>query len=437
MKKILFFFCLASILPLSVGLGSAVAEEEAGNPGVHLYLVKNYELIRTLTEGFLEEYRAYGEEDAHESITLALLQEFMIDVVRDIDQTTFAGDLTAEDRKIKAYCHFMLGIVLDRIKNYYRAHFEYTFANKLYPFARIETIDIGGESINFYTEIRRFGDRTRSSENLGTIKFKVRDFHFFSPLKQGVIILDKTTRLPVDPRIIEVVDDRIAMGDTEFETLIPFGIYTIDHKNKDVYIKDFYLIQGMDTVEVVLAPNFWFSLKFDPVISGVKLYSEGVRYWDISYLRYGKYNIIVDSGTTGVLYVALHPPEPQMYGFTTGNRFCRNIVVGSGADWLLYRLNDSRGDLPLHRMVEQSDHNLLFNTGGELVVEEWSGPDYREAIPFEDWRAKTGFDAHSVIADPLFVNAEQEDFRLRPESPALKLGFQPIDVSKIGIRSRE
>ncbi|MFC1889775.1 hypothetical protein ACFL4G_08475 [Thermodesulfobacteriota bacterium] len=296
MKKILLFLCLTSILPFAAGLGSAVAEEEVeGNPAVHLYLVKNYELIRTLTEGFLKEYRAYGEEDAYESITLALLKEFMIDVVRDIDLTTYAGDLTAEDRKIKAYCHFMLGIVLDRIKNYYRAHFEYHYANEFYPFARIETIDIGGESINFYTEIRRFKARTRNSENLGTIKFRIRDFQFFSPLKPGVILLDKTTRLPVDPRIIEVVDNRIAMGDTEFETLIPFGIYTIDHKDKDVYIKDFYLIQGMDTAEVILAPNFWFSLKLDPVIPNMKLYSEGIRYWDISYLRYGKYNIMINS----------------------------------------------------------------------------------------------------------------------------------------------
>ena len=33
-----------------------------------------------------------------------------------------------------------------------------------------------------------------------------------------------------------------------------------------------------------------------------------------------------------------------------------------------------------------------------------------------------------------FVDPANGDFRLRPDSPALKLGFVPIDLSKIGLR---
>ena len=44
-------------------------------------------------------------------------------------------------------------------------------------------------------------------------------------------------------------------------------------------------------------------------------------------------------------------------------------------------------------------------------------------------------DAHSLAVDPLFVDPENGDFRLRPNSPALKMGFVPFDLSKVGLRS--
>jgi hypothetical protein len=45
-----------------------------------------------------------------------------------------------------------------------------------------------------------------------------------------------------------------------------------------------------------------------------------------------------------------------------------------------------------------------------------------------------GFDAHSVIADPLFEDLRAEDYRLKPESPAFRLGFQRIPIERIGLR---
>jgi hypothetical protein len=60
--------------------------------------------------------------------------------------------------------------------------------------------------------------------------------------------------------------------------------------------------------------------------------------------------------------------------------------------------------------------------------------DLREAVVLSEWEAwqALGFDQHSEIADPRFVDLEHEDYRLQPDSPALKLGFQPIPVEQIG-----
>ena len=43
-------------------------------------------------------------------------------------------------------------------------------------------------------------------------------------------------------------------------------------------------------------------------------------------------------------------------------------------------------------------------------------------------------DEHSVIADPLFVDPAAGNLSLKPDSPALQLGFKPIDISTVGPR---
>lgn len=46
-----------------------------------------------------------------------------------------------------------------------------------------------------------------------------------------------------------------------------------------------------------------------------------------------------------------------------------------------------------------------------------------------------GVDAHSQAVDPLFIDPKNGDFRFKANSPALKMGIVPIDVSEIGLRN--
>ncbi len=77
--------------------------------------------------------------------------------------------------------------------------------------------------------------------------------------------------------------------------------------------------------------------------------------------------------------------------------------------------------------TELFDYNLYYNPNKKLEDVKF-GP-----WTFEQWQAREQ-DVHSEYADPRFVNPEQYDFRLKPESPAFVLGFRPIDMSTVGPR---
>ncbi len=58
---------------------------------------------------------------------------------------------------------------------------------------------------------------------------------------------------------------------------------------------------------------------------------------------------------------------------------------------------------------------------------------WSKSLKWDAWQA-TGADADSVVADPLFRDPAKGDYRLKPESPALKLGFKDLPFEKMGLK---
>jgi len=166
---------------------------------------------------------------------------------------------------------------------------------------------------------------------------------------------------------------------------------------------------------------------------------------DISSYSYGGWGIYPDEGSSEILI-----ENNIVYNTKTGGfhqhygreNIVRNNIFAFSKEGQIIRTREE------DHISFTFERNIVYFNNGRLLGSNWSNGNYRmdynvywdtsnpeitfAGMSFEEWRAK-GRDVHSIIADPLFVNAEQFDFRLKPESPAIKLGFKPINMSKNGL----
>jgi parallel beta-helix repeat protein len=169
---------------------------------------------------------------------------------------------------------------------------------------------------------------------------------------------------------------------------------------------------------------------------------------DISSFTYGGWGIYTDEGSSNILikdnivYGCKSAGFHQHYG---RDNIVRNNIFAFNREYQLMR---TRAELHNSFTVEDS---IIYFDQGSLLGTNWTegkfttrdnvyydtrGPDIRFAgKSFSEWKS-SGQDRGSIIADPLFFNAGNFDFRLRPESPALRRGFRQIDISGVGPRVR-
>jgi parallel beta-helix repeat protein len=158
--------------------------------------------------------------------------------------------------------------------------------------------------------------------------------------------------------------------------------------------------------------------------------------------------IYLDEGTTDVLVENNVVYRCNSSGFH--QHYGRDNIVRNNILAFNQEVQFSRARAEDHRSFTFQGNIVYFNHG-RLMGGAWSdnqflveGNVYYDArggevlfngASFEEWRNRTG-DTNSVVADPLFVKAERFQFDLKPGSPALKMGFRPIDLSGVGRRTR-
>jgi parallel beta-helix repeat protein len=169
---------------------------------------------------------------------------------------------------------------------------------------------------------------------------------------------------------------------------------------------------------------------------------------DVLSYTYGGWGLYTDEGSGGILlennvvYLTKDGGFHQHYGRENTVRnnvfafsFGRGQVVRSREEThmsftfdrniVYYKHEPLLGGSWRSENAFELDKNVYWNVTGRT-------PEFPGGLSLAQWQAK-GYDVHSVVADPKFVDPEHFDFRLQPDSPALKLGFEPIDTSQIGL----
>lgn len=177
--------------------------------------------------------------------------------------------------------------------------------------------------------------------------------------------------------------------------------------------------------------------------------------FNVESFGYGGWGLYPDEGTTGItmennlVYDTMDGSFHQHYGrdnLIRNNIFARNkpnpMRDAPAHQVAITRVEDHRSVIFEKNIIYWKDgtsigynvekvkadiqSNLWWKDGGEV---EFKGKTH------ELWVSE-GKDVGGLVADPLFVDPDRNDFHLKPGSPAARIGFQPFDYEQAGLRKK-
>ena len=168
------------------------------------------------------------------------------------------------------------------------------------------------------------------------------------------------------------------------------------------------------------------------------------RIHDVEAHAYGGWGLYNDEGSTGIVlehnlvYRTTHGGYHQHYG---RENVIRDNIFAFGRHAQIMRTREEE------HVSFVFERNVVLFDEGVLLGSNWSNDRFvmnrnlywrlgSEPFDFagadlETWRAR-GHDVGSIVTDPMFMDAENGDFRLVAGSPAVKLGFDPVCAHKAG-----
>lgn len=166
---------------------------------------------------------------------------------------------------------------------------------------------------------------------------------------------------------------------------------------------------------------------------------------DVLSYSYGGWGLYTDEGSSNIVmennlvYRTKSGGFHQHYG---KENIIRNNIFATASEGEIIRTRQEE------HLSFDFNHNIVYQTIGPLLGSNWSNHQFRmdyndywhtaglnelDGMELDEWQQKSGQDKNSIVADPGFRDPAHGDYSLKPDSPALKLGFKPIDVSTVGL----